>query len=637
MKFNLKQFSFKNMSIKAKLMILVGFVLVASAILGISSITSLTDIRHTADEGMARDEIKDFARQCTIHLLESRRSEKDFLMRKDTKYIKRVAEHMDEFLHVLDEVDATGLEDSAKVQAVREMGNQYHDAFKKTAAAVLAKGSGDQGIIGEFRAKVHQVEEAVKKAKALQLQVDMLMLRRAEKDYLLRGTEKYVKKMADGVKTFNKHVSQANLSYAQKQELGKLIYEYHQDFLRVVAVDQEIAKDTQEFRAAAHNLEPALEAAAENFAQHAAESMAQIPAHIKSQLALTLIIILTGSVVMIALSVFIIRAITRPVAKLHTGLEQLGEGDLTAEVNVDSKDEIGAMAQIFNDSMTKLRDVMRQVNGTSNQVNTASTNISSASEQLAAGAEEQQSQLSEVATTMEEMSAMILEASKNADDTRQNAQSTGSTASKGREVVGQTVEGFKTVATTVERAAHQISELNKRSEDIGNVIQVIDEIADQTNLLALNANIEAARAGEAGRGFAVVADEVRKLAERTVSATGEIGKMIESIQGDITAAVDSMEEIQKQSNDGLELVGTSDQSLEEISGSITQVVGAVEQIATSANEQSSGAEEISKNIEGVSTVAKQSASSAQELAASAEQLSGEIVKLNELINQFKVD
>jgi len=346
-------------------------------------------------------------------------------------------------------------------------------------------------------------------------------------------------------------------------------------------------------------------------------------------------VVIAALVVFIAIAVS--RSFTNPIHELMMGMTALGEGDLTAAVKVETRDEFGTMSNSFNEASGKLRDVLRQILSSSGQVENVSTQISSASEQLAAGAEEQQSQLSEVATTMEEMSAMILEASKNANETRQNAQHAGTIASQGRDVISKTVSGFETVVNTVEQAAKQIQELSKHSEEIGNVIQVIDDIADQTNLLALNASIEAARAGEAGHGFSVVADEVRKLAERTVNATGEIGKMIESIQGDIQDAVSSMEVIQSQSRDGLDLVGQSDRSLQEISEAISQVVGAVEQIATASNEQSSGAEEISKNIGGVTAVAKQSASSAQELAASAEELSREVQGLNELIAQFKVE
>ena len=340
----------------------------------------------------------------------------------------------------------------------------------------------------------------------------------------------------------------------------------------------------------------------------------------------------------ILLSLFITKAILAPVKQMTDILTKIdeGEGDLTIRLGLDAKDEIGIMAGLFDSFISKLHDIIKNIRGGVEQVSKASTQISSASEELAAGAEEQQAQLSEVATTMEQMSAMILESSKNAEETRGSAQGTGTTATQGREVVTRTVKGFETMAKTVEQAASQIQELSRRSEEIGNVIQVIDDIADQTNLLALNANIEAARAGDAGRGFAVVADEVRKLAERTVSATAEIGKMIETIQNDIQTAVRSMANIQSQSQEGLELVNESDQSLENISSSIETVISAVEQIATATNEQSSGAEEISKNIEGVTTVAKESASSAQQMASSAEQLNREVEGLNTLISQFKV-
>ena len=348
---------------------------------------------------------------------------------------------------------------------------------------------------------------------------------------------------------------------------------------------------------------------------------------------------LIGVIIAVGISILYMMVnafLNRPIQNVVEALKRLAANDLTASVDVKSKDEVGVMGEAFNTSVKQLSAVIKQIRVSSGEVDKAADQISSASEELAAGAEEQQAQLSEVATTMEQMSAMILEASKNANETRENAQHTGTTADRGRDIVTKTVAGFETVARTVERAAKQIQELSRRSEEIGNVIQVIDDIADQTNLLALNANIEAARAGDAGRGFAVVADEVRKLAERTVSATGEIGKMIETIQNDIKGAVTSMEEIQGQSREGLELVSESDKSLEEISTSINSVVSAVEQIATAANEQSTGAEEISKNIEGVTTVAKESASSAQQMAASAEQLNNEVRGLNELISQFKV-
>ncbi len=371
--------------------------------------------------------------------------------------------------------------------------------------------------------------------------------------------------------------------------------------------------------------------------EHRADSLALV---VETEQQAATVAVMVLSIVALAVgiffSIFISGRITAAVTRIIEALKKVANRDMRVELDDTARDELGEIATQVNNTVSNVATMIRDIASSSEQVGSASGQISSASEQLAAGAEEQQAQLSEVATTMEQMSAMILEASKNANETRETAQNTGNTAEDGRDVVSKTVIGFKTVAQTVERAAGQIESLNKRSEEIGNVIQVIDDIADQTNLLALNANIEAARAGDAGRGFAVVADEVRKLAERTVTATAEISSMIESIQNEIQGAVKSMTEIQEQSKEGLDLVGKSDESLKEISGSITGVVTAVEQIATSTNEQSSGAEEISKNIEGVTTVAKESASSAQELAASAEQLNKEVTGLNQLIGQFKV-
>lgn len=346
--------------------------------------------------------------------------------------------------------------------------------------------------------------------------------------------------------------------------------------------------------------------------------------------------LLGGLIASILLVITLSKGIVVPTLRLMNAMEHLGENDLTVQVDIASEDEIGRMAKIFNVTVQKLKEVMESIANSSKEVATASTQISASSEQMAAGSEEQQAQLSEVAISVEEMSAMILQTSTNAEGTQENAGGANQSAVRGREKVSETVSGIDGIVSIVNDTATQISALKSRSQEIGEVIQVIDDIADQTNLLALNANIEAARAGDAGRGFAVVADEVRKLAERTVGATGDIDEQISQIQTDVASAVDAMAAIIEKSNQGQELAGESGTALSEIGDAIDAVNSAITQIASAAVQQSAGVEEISKNVEGISTVSKQSASSAQELATSAEQLNREVQVLEQQIGQFKI-
>ena len=353
----------------------------------------------------------------------------------------------------------------------------------------------------------------------------------------------------------------------------------------------------------------------------------------------TVLLTIFISIILIAVAAYYIsRTITKPINKVVYMLKDIatGEGDLTVRLAVTSQDEVGDLAKWFNTFVEKLQNIMTKIKASSGQVGNAAEQISSASEQLATGAEEQQCQLSEVSTATEEMSAMILESNKSTGATQQNANAADASAQEGREAVIKALGGMSEITKLVKEAGLKIGALETRSEEIGEVIQVIDDIADQTNLLALNANIEAARAGDAGRGFAVVADEVRKLAERTVSATGEIGKKIGQIQKDVAESVKSMGETGAQADENQKLAAQSQEALEKIVRAIAEVNSAITQIATATEQQSSGAEEISKNVEGVSSVSKQAAAASQQLASSAEELSREVKSLNDLINQFKV-
>jgi methyl-accepting chemotaxis protein len=192
------------------------------------------------------------------------------------------------------------------------------------------------------------------------------------------------------------------------------------------------------------------------------------------------------------------------------------------------------------------------------------------------------------------------------------------------------------IASVVNQSAQTVRALGKSSDQIGEIIGVIDDIADQTNLLALNAAIEAARAGEQGRGFAVVADEVRKLAERTTKATKEIAGMIKQIQSETIGAVSAMEEGTKEVENGKMLADKAGISLREIVDVSQKVTDMVAQIAAASEQQSSASEQISKNVEAISSVTGQTASGTQQIARAAEDLNRLTENLQQLVGRFKL-
>ena len=347
---------------------------------------------------------------------------------------------------------------------------------------------------------------------------------------------------------------------------------------------------------------------------------------------------IVGVLLAVILGVFITRNITGGLKKAVEFSESIADGDLSvSDLAVTSQDEVGILTGALNTMKNKLVDLITQFKLTAEQVASAATEIASAAEQSASGAGEQEAQAGEVSSSIEQMSATIVESSQNAASATESARNAAEAAGEGGHIVQQTIEGMQAIAEAVKASATTIAELGKRSDEIGEIIGVIDDIADQTNLLALNAAIEAARAGEQGRGFAVVADEVRKLAERTTKATAEIAGMIKGIQEDTSGAVTSMEEGTTQVEAGMELAVKAGDSLTSIVSVVSEVQKMIEQIATASDEQSAAAEQISGNVGNIATVSKQSAQSAEQMAATAEELNRQTDALNELVARFKLD
>lgn len=329
-------------------------------------------------------------------------------------------------------------------------------------------------------------------------------------------------------------------------------------------------------------------------------------------------------------------AIIGPIKEGADVLAVMATGNLTVRVEGEYLGEHRLLTDSINTLGANLSDAMLQVAEAVSATASASTQISSSTEQMAAGAQVQTQQAAEVASAVEEMTKTILDTTRNAGEAAQSAKQAGASAKEGGHVVTETIEGMARIAEVVKQSAATVQELGKSSDQIGEIVQVIDDIADQTNLLALNAAIEAARAGEQGRGFAVVADEVRKLAERTTKATKEIAGMIRQIQKDTTGAVESMNRGTVEAERGRSLAERAGVSLREIIAGSDKVVDVITRVAAASEEQSSASEEISKNIEAISSVTQESASGTQQIARAAEDLNRLTSNLQDLLGQFTI-
>ncbi|MEM9790665.1 MAG: methyl-accepting chemotaxis protein, partial [Planctomycetota bacterium] len=354
----------------------------------------------------------------------------------------------------------------------------------------------------------------------------------------------------------------------------------------------------------------------------------------------TQIVVIAASGVALLLSIgvamLLARLILPPIKRAAAAAQQVAEGDLATRVPAQSTDECGDLGRAFNAMTERMSEMIAEVAGTSRDVAAAATEIAASSEEIAGGMSEQSGQVTQISSAVEQMSQSVIEVARKSAEASQNAERSGEMATEGGEVVRQTVTGMNAINEAVTASAGAVQELGKRGEQIGEVIQVINDIADQTNLLALNAAIEAARAGEHGRGFAVVADEVRKLADRTTKATEEIAESIQAIQQETDEAVQRMGTGTEQVEQGVEQANQAGHALEQIVGGAREVAAMIQSIAAAAEEQSAASEQVGKNVEAIAAVTREANEGTQQAATAAASLSNKAERLLELVGSFKV-
>jgi methyl-accepting chemotaxis protein/Pyruvate/2-oxoacid:ferredoxin oxidoreductase delta subunit len=328
---------------------------------------------------------------------------------------------------------------------------------------------------------------------------------------------------------------------------------------------------------------------------------------------------------------------TESVRKMLDEMGRFAEGDLTVELHSDGNKQVSEFYAGFNRAIENIRHLLSSLISVINETATASIQIASSSEQIAAGTQNQSSQTTEVASAIDEMARTIVDTTKNSSAAVEAAKHAGIVAKGGGKVIDDTIGGMNRIAEVVRKAAGTVQTLGKSSDQIGEIVQVINDIADQTNLLALNAAIEAARAGEQGRGFAVVADEVRKLAEKTTKATKEIAFMIKQIQKDTSDAVVSMNQGTIEVEKGKQLADKAGDSLKEIIKGSNDVVDMATQVAAASEEHSASAEQISRNIDNINRVTSENTSGLGQIVSAAEDLNRLTISLQKLISRFKID
>jgi len=621
-----------SLSIKTKLYLLGGLVAVAMVFMALFQQYA---IHKVDDTNRVRLKVTEIERS----MLTLRRNEKDFLARTDLKYATK---HQKNFAALQKEVDRlTEMlrdigQDTVGAEELRADLAEYNVHFQDVLKYQKEMGLNPKdGRYGALREAVHNAEKAIKALQDNQLLADMLMLRRREKDFMLRGNLKYVDKFNKDMELFSLHLAASNIATDGKQTITQYMDKYKRDFHALVSANKERGLGTKDgqmgkMRTAVHKTEEVLAKLVEKV-DSAIKAREQTLTNTASGVSALIILLTLGGIFLMQ------QSLSRRIKALADVMKQAqASKDLSLRAKLQGQDELSSMGMSFNQMMEGFEDVVGQVTEAAAQVINASNDLSNTTERTTQSVTYQQSTTEQVATAINEMATTVQEMAKHSSEAARVSQIANEEAAKGRTVVNQTVTGIQQLAQEVDDTASALSKLEKESENIGAVLTVIQGIAEQTNLLALNAAIEAARAGESGRGFAVVADEVRSLAQRSKESTQEIHAIIDRLQSGAQAAVKAMEIGRSQAQTRVEEAQAAGISLDAIADAVTAINDMNIQIASAVEEQSVVAEEISTNVVNIAQIASETVDASLSSTETGRNLAGLAVQLQQAVGQFRL-
>ncbi len=348
-----------------------------------------------------------------------------------------------------------------------------------------------------------------------------------------------------------------------------------------------------------------------------------------------LIISIMSLLLGILLGIRLSKAITRPLSEAVRVANKLARGDLTAQVTVTARDETGQLLQAMNKMTGHLLEMISAIASASDQLSQAGNHVTAISGQTSVNVQQQKDNLQQTAVAMEQMTSTVKEVAESAQLAAGSATEADEEARQGRTMVARVNTAIEALAGDIGNAREAIMQLNAEAANVGNILDVITDVADQTNLLALNAAIEAARAGDHGRGFAVVADEVRTLASRTQESTVMIQQLIERLQSEAGRSAHAMQQGTEKTRETVELAQQAEQSLSLIGTAVERINDMNLQIASAAEQQSSTADEINRSVNEIHQLSESTYNDSRQVETVSAQVAGLTADLRNLVAHFK--
>lgn len=622
---------FMNISLKMKIVGLGIIAVIGFAVIFISSIVSQRAISSLSGDELSLSRVRS-------QMLMLRRNEKDFLMRFDIKYLDKFKKN----ITILKNYLAPILEHHGEDDVVQEMEiilPRYESVFIQMVNLKKEIGLDEKsGLYGNLRNAVHDVEDVATKINSAKISRDMLMLRRREKDFMLRRDLKYKGKF---IKDYDKMISTMKEEIPLNDELLKKIIGlselYKTNFLILIDKEVEFGLTPNSgmqgrLRNSVHEFEEAVDSASKTLGDEIEEES-------KMSIITNVIIIAVVTSVIILFLLMLIRNIIILINLLKVRADNLLNFANLKDNGVEGEKincEITQISQMQEAFMHKVVDVMRSVGDSSKDVASSSVQMSATSEELSSTFNSQTEQISNVANAMEAMSTYSSEVLDSLQIALQKNKNATDSVSLGQDKLEDLVLTNNAILQGTGKLAKTIEGLAGSSQEIGDILGVINDIADQTNLLALNAAIEAARAGEAGRGFAVVADEVRKLAERTQSAIHDIDQIISNLVKETKEASEDMKRATESVDDGVRVVSETGDVFRDIINSVEDVSSSNNLINSAVNEQVQTIQSINNNIQVVAAGVEESSAAVSEISNTVSLLAEKADELDQQVKEFNI-